>query len=423
MSISALDILGEGGAVAKALAAYEVRPQQLEMAEAIAAALRDCRHLLVEAGTGVGKSFAYLVPAVLHVVREGGRVVVSTNTIALQEQLIHKDIPFLAGALPVTFKAVLVKGRSNYLGLRRLGRASQRQEQLFSDKSRAQLWAIEEWAYETRDGSLSDLPEQPDRDVWEMVRSDRSDCMGRRCPHYAKCFYQLARREAAEAQVLVVNHAMLFSDLAVRGAGASILPDYDYVVLDEAHTVEAVAAEHFGVSVTDAQVRFLLGQLYNERTGRGLLAHGAGRPAIAAARQAREVASQYFLSLQRLREDRPSWNGRLAEPPPVEERLSTTLAELHQSLAAVRNDFEDEQSRFEVALAHGAVPRPVSHRLATPPPGRGRMRVLPGSDRRAGPPAGGHARPPHRRGAFAPRDAVRSGAKRRADVGNAAYRR
>ncbi|MFQ5474127.1 MAG: ATP-dependent DNA helicase, partial [Dehalococcoidia bacterium] len=259
MSSNVVDILGGSGRIACKLPSYELRPQQLEMARAVARAFEEGEHLIVEAGTGVGKSFAYLVPAIAHVIRSGGRVVISTHTIALQEQLIHKDIPFLRSVFPERFSAVLVKGRANYLGLRRLARASARQDLLFASNNEVtELHRIEDWAYSTRDGSLSDLPQQPGATVWDRARSDGDDCLGRRCPQFQKCFYQRARQRAAEAQVLVVNHALLFADLSLRGQGASILPDFDYLVLDEAHTVEGVAGDHLGIGVSNAQVRYLL---------------------------------------------------------------------------------------------------------------------------------------------------------------------
>ena len=157
-----VQLLEPDGLIARKLTNYELRPQQLAMAGEVARAFADREHLLVEAGTGVGKSFAYLIPAVDRIAQHGERVVISTHTIALQEQLCAKDIPFLQSVLPVEFSAVLVKGRGNYIGLRRLARCSQRQEMLFDTRaSFAELRRIEDWAYETEDGSLSDLNPQP----------------------------------------------------------------------------------------------------------------------------------------------------------------------------------------------------------------------------------------------------------------------
>ncbi len=381
--VHAVDILGEEGAVAKKLPKYEVRPQQLEMAEAITEAFEGHQHLLVEAGTGVGKSFAYLVPAIDHVLRNGGRVVVSTHTIALQEQLIEKDIPFLQSVFKTKFTAVLVKGRSNYLGLRRLTRASQRQDQLMSSQRElTELHRIEEWAYQTEDGSLSDLAKQPNPAVWDRVKSERDDCMGRQCPTYEKCFYQRARRRAGGAQLLIVNHAMLFSDLAARSQGASILPDYDFVILDEAHTVEQVAGDHLGTNIANTQVSYLLNSLYNERTGRGILgkhqlaagAKGLNDGLLAAISDAHRHSDDYFEQLDDWQtygggtpgsnqsgapvssrwsagDARPGPTRRLREPPSVEQHVSGALVELQQRILELRGEVKEDGDRSELAAA------------------------------------------------------------------------
>jgi ATP-dependent DNA helicase DinG len=269
MTITAADILGPDGRIAARLANYEHRPQQLEMAEAVERAIAARHHLIAEAGTGVGKSFAYLVPAILAATETQGdgakgnsedapstpKIVVSTHTISLQEQLITKDLPLLNAVIPREFSAVLVKGRRNYVSLRRLDLALQRSQSLFSDDEQLeQLRKIRKWSKATGDGSLSDLPFRPLGQVWDEVASDSSNCMGRRCPTYSKCYYYKDRRRAQHAQTLVVNHALLFSDIALRRAGVSILPDYNVVILDEAHTVESVASDHLGLNTTSGQV-------------------------------------------------------------------------------------------------------------------------------------------------------------------------
>ena len=216
--MNAVDVLGPGGLVQRELPGYEHRPQQLEMAELVGRALADKEHLIVEAGTGVGKSFAYLAPAIgLATGESDKRVVISTHTIALQEQLIEKDIPFLKKILPVEFKAVLVKGRSNYLCLRRLESASRRQDRLFgTERELKNLWRLEGWASETRDGSKRSLPFSVVPAVWQKICADRHSCQGRSCEQYGKCFYQGSRRKMMGAQILVVNHALFFSDLVLR---------------------------------------------------------------------------------------------------------------------------------------------------------------------------------------------------------------
>jgi len=346
------DILGASGRIAEQLAEFEMRPQQLEMAEAVESAFDNGHHLIVEAGTGVGKSFAYLVPAILRAVRHGQRVVISTHTIALQEQLVHKDIPFLRRIMPVDLAAVLVKGRANYIGLRRLARASARQQTLFDTNAKqTELQRIEDWAYTTQDGSLSDLPHEPDRGVWDRVRSDADDCLGRKCPHYRRCFFQAARREAEQAQLLVVNHALLFSDLAMRREGGGVLPEYDLLVLDEAHTVEQVAGDHLGVGVSTNQVRYLLNSLHNERTRHGLLHESGREAAIGAVHDAQDRLTAYIDEMLAFCSARPGSSQRLREPPPVENTLTPTLTELKDALASLRRDATDEQDRHELGSA------------------------------------------------------------------------
>lgn len=263
-------VLSPDGAVAKRLADFELRPQQIEMAQAVSQALADRGRLLVEAGTGVGKSFAYLLPAIERAAVHGERVLVATNTISLQEQLMDRDIPLLRAALPYEFSAVLVKGRSNYLSLRRLQLASERRASLFDEESQIEsLGRIIDWAYETQDGTLASLPVLPEPDVWDRVQSDADNCMGRKCPLFGKCFFQQARKRMESAQLLICNHALFFSDLALRAQGVGFLPDYDHVILDEAHNVEDVASRHFGLSLTQGRILHLLNMLVSRRGGRG----------------------------------------------------------------------------------------------------------------------------------------------------------
>ena len=227
------EILGPAGRIAARLEHYELRPEQLAMADAVARAIRDKHHLIAEAGTGVGKSFAYLVPAILAVAQGGQpqgestqrRVIISTHTISLQEQLIQKDLPLLNSVIPLEFTAVLVKGRHNYLSLRRLGLASARATSLFHRPDEfALLRSLVDWSRETADGSLADLDYQPLAGVWDEVESDSGNCLGRKCPTFKDCFYYQARRRVQNAQILVVNHALFFSDLALRAPGPASCP-------------------------------------------------------------------------------------------------------------------------------------------------------------------------------------------------------
>jgi ATP-dependent DNA helicase DinG len=302
--MSITSILGPGGAIARQLQNYEVRPQQLEMAAAVARAIDERRHLMVEAGTGVGKSFAYLVPALLAALDDKEcRVVVSTHTISLQEQLINKDIPFLQEIMPQEFSAVLVKGRSNYISLRRLRVARQRQGTLLAeDRDVRQLEEISRWARQTRDGSRSDLAFKPQPVVWDLVESDSNNCLGRHCPDHPQCFYFKARKQIHGANLLIVNHALFFSDLALRRSGGDfgLLPKYRVAILDEAHTVEDVAADHMGLQITRGQIEYVLNKLYSARQGRahGLLtAHGANE-ALQQVNATRAAAESFFRQIQ-----------------------------------------------------------------------------------------------------------------------------
>ena len=205
----------ESGPLSKAKN-FEFRPQQQEMAVAVARALEEERHLVVEAGTGVGKSLAYLTPAILEAIEEHKKAIVSTHTINLQEQLLYKDIPILKKILPVEFEAALVKGRQNYLCPRRLERALQQANELFTGPEQKELNRLAEWARTTRDGSLSDLSVEPDPKVWIQVCSEAHICTQKTCGQDSRCFYQQARKRLLAADILVINHTLLFILLATR---------------------------------------------------------------------------------------------------------------------------------------------------------------------------------------------------------------
>jgi ATP-dependent DNA helicase DinG len=345
----ATDWLAPDGRIAQHLPGFEARPQQSAMAEAVARAFQSERHLAVEAGTGVGKTFAYLVPAIEQILHNKRRIVVSTHTIALQEQLIHKDVPFLRTALGEPFKAELVKGRHNYLCVRRLKGASTRQKSLFNNvRLRNALHALEDWAYHTQDGSLSDLSEAPPGELWEKVRSEHNNCLGRRCPHSDVCFYQRARRRAEAADLLIVNHALLIADLVLRRENANVLPDYHLAILDEAHTLEQVASSQFGTNVTQGNVQRLLAGLFNERTGKGYLASlgddGYRQKVIAA----QSACTQFFNDLLNWQRTRGRSNGRLVTQPDVKNPLSPALGAAARALQALQKSLPREEDRFEL---------------------------------------------------------------------------
>jgi Rad3-related DNA helicase/REP element-mobilizing transposase RayT len=326
------DILGPGGAIARRLGkGYEPRAQQLEMATAVERALSQDKHLVVEAGTGVGKSFAYLVPAIDYVLRTKKRVVISTHTISLQEQLVDKDIPLLQSVYPDEFSAVLVKGRGNYLCHRRLDQARARQNMLFdNDLQLEALWQIEEWAQDTHDGSLASLPMLPEMAVWEKVNAEAGNCLGKRCNYFDKCHWQAAKRRMQSGQLLIVNHALFFSDLALKMAGATYLPKYDAVIFDEAHTLEDVAGQHFGIRLSEAAVRYQLRTLYDRRRGSGILStHGSSaNAAIGCVLELHDEAELFFDRIAHWQEKFGRPNGRVHEPVDVPNDLTPRLNDL-----------------------------------------------------------------------------------------------
>ncbi|MEM1446815.1 MAG: helicase C-terminal domain-containing protein [Planctomycetota bacterium] len=363
MSFDPAAILSPDGPVARRLGDdFERRPQQMAMIEAVDDALQRKHHLMIEAGTGVGKSFAYLLPALRLILgsddapgsEQRKRVVVSTHTIALQEQIIEKDIPLLQAVLPGEFTAVLAKGRGNYVSIRRANRTWERAANLFDRSEEHQsVSAVLDWLKDTPDGSLATLPQLPAPGVWNDVQSDREDCKGKRCPTYNQCFYQAARRRMHNADLLVVNHALFFADLALRSSGGGLLPPYDAVILDEAHTVEDVAADHFGTSVSRFQVSYLLGRLLRPRKGSGVLMGLQGRVDANAWNKAAESVSDARFAADRFFDDLGQWqerrgarhNGRLREPPDLEDELSGALVSLSNRLRILADAVGDSEGK------------------------------------------------------------------------------
>ena len=374
------EFLVPGGRLSLRLPGWEPRPQQLEMADVVAAAIATGGHAIIEAGTGVGKSLAYLVPAVLAVTADQSepseheqagaaadleddlepdaaagprparprRVVISTHTIALQEQLVTKDIPVVAAVMPREFSAVLVKGRGNYVSLRRLALALERSGSLFQDDDELrELRDLGTWAKHTADGSLADLPFVPRPAVWEEIQSDSGNCMGRGCPTHQQCHYYAARRRMAHAQVLVVNHALFFSDLSLRRSGASLLPEHDVVIFDEAHMVESVAGEHLGIGASSGSLERVLSKLYNERTHRGLLVHYTMSDLQNDVLRCRRAAEDFFGAVRAAVAARgePPW--RVAAPHLVPDTLGDELLKLARRLRAAAEEISGEAERHD----------------------------------------------------------------------------
>ena len=356
------EVLGPDGLIAKQLTGYESRPQQLEMAEAVASALLSNEHLVVEAGTGVGKSFAYLLPAINLALDAHEPVVISTNTINLQEQLIYKDIPFLQQVLPQPFTAALAKGRGNYLSRRRLDSLLSYERGLFDTKAEVEdLARVVEWVNVTEDGSKADLEPQPMFEIWNKVASDTDNCLRQRCPTYDTCFYFKARTEVNEADLIIVNHHLLFADWALRKANpyAAILPEYRYLILDEAHHLEATATEHTSVEFSNARVKRFLDSLCNPQGKAGLFIRFESTGSIRLVEDAREEANQQFalimswLERQGARDRGHGVTHTVNRADFVRNVLDEPLTELQVRLKSLKDaaTTEDDQQEIDAHLS------------------------------------------------------------------------
>jgi ATP-dependent DNA helicase DinG len=258
------EIFGPGGLIARAHPDYEYRPGQIQMAEAVLRAFTEKRHLIVEAGTGTGKTLAYLVPAIAAAVSRGGRTIISTGTKNLQEQLMEKDVPFLQQVLPRKFTAAYMKGRGNYACLQKIKRAETMpildglDEMDYFDE-------VRRWARESQTGDRAELTELPEYlSFWRHIDARSETCLGQKCPEYDACFITRMRQRAMDADIVIVNHHLFFADLALRGGQyGQVLPDYSAVVFDEAHQIEDVAAEYFGAQVSSYQLEDIVRDLAN----------------------------------------------------------------------------------------------------------------------------------------------------------------
>lgn len=261
-------LISNGGALSKLSEFFEERPVQISLLESIAKSFNDSKIGVFEAGTGVGKSYSYLIPSAIWALNNNEKVVISTGTINLQQQLCEKDIPFVEKILGKKIKFVLMKGRQNYICKRRLNDAASVLE-LFEDETE-EIKKIAEWAESSDSGSRSDMTFMPSENVWSKVNSESDACMGMRCPFHSECFVMQVRKEAAGANLIVVNHHLLFADIESRmsGAGyndAAVLPPYKHLVFDEAHGIENAATSFFSESLTRFKITKLLNQMYRKR--------------------------------------------------------------------------------------------------------------------------------------------------------------
>jgi ATP-dependent DNA helicase DinG len=320
---------------------FEYRPQQQQMAVATAEALVKGEHLVVEAGTGVGKSLAYLVPAILFAVAEKKKAIISTHTINLQEQLTEKDLPMLKAILPVEFRFTMLKGRANYLCSRRLWKAMQQADSLFTSPEIEELRRIHEWSQKTTDGSLSDFELEPDPKVWASVCSERGLCSPKVCGaqsdfarDHGVCFFQRARGRFMSADVLVLNHTLFFTLLGgidEDAANGGLLFKNDFMVFDEAHTVERVASRHIGLSLSNRQLRFTLQRLWNPKTGKGLLASLLQGKTVRQVGELIEEADKFFAKIEQAGDElhrQQASRFRAANPESPETRAGRSWTEL-----------------------------------------------------------------------------------------------
>jgi len=331
---------------------FEYRPEQQEMAVAVARALEEERHLVVEAGTGVGKSIAYLAPSILYAIQEKKKAIVSTHTINLQEQLLHKDIPILKKVLPIEFEAALMKGRQNYLCPRRLERALQQASELFTTSETAELARIAEWATTTTDGSLSDLAIEPDPKVWTQVCSEAHICTGKTCGQGSNCFFQQARKRLLAADVIVINHTLLFMLLGspeeqLERESGYLFPN-DFIIFDEAHTLEQTASRQIGIGVSQYGLRATVQRLYNARTRKGLFTVTRDAAGVTLAAALVEEIDAFFRAIDERCDFRKGREVRIRAVDFVPDTISGRLIALQARVAEVVKRTEDEFLKAEL---------------------------------------------------------------------------
>jgi len=344
-------IFSENGQLSKAKN-FEFRPQQQEMAVAVARALEEERHLVVEAGTGVGKSLAYLTPAILFALEQHKKAIVSTHTINLQEQLLYKDIPILKKILPVEFEAALMKGRHNYLCPRRLERALQQQNELFTGPEQNELTRLAEWVGTTRDGSLSDLSVEPDPKVWTQVCSEPHICTGKSCGQQSTCFYQQARKRLLSSDVIVINHTLLFMllgspDQQEERESGYLFPN-DFIIFDEAHTVEQVASRQIGIGISQYGLRSTIQRLYNARTRKGLFTIMRDAIGVRLAAELVDELEGFFAVIESACDFRKGREFRVRAPELVPDMITGRLTGLQARIADVSKRADDEFLKAEL---------------------------------------------------------------------------
>ena len=345
------DMFGEEGRLSGAKN-FEYRLEQQQMAAAVASALDESRHLVVEAGTGVGKSLAYLVPAVLFALEHKRKAIISTNTINLQEQILQKDIPIVRALIDRPFEAALLKGRQNYLCPNRLDRALQLQNDLFTGSEQLELTRIKEWSQRTTEGTLSDLDIEPELAVWTQVCSEPHICTPKTCGADGRCFYQEARKKLLTADLIVVNHTLFFlaleklADAENRSSGY-IFPN-DFVILDEAHRVESVAAREIGIGVSQYGLKQALQRLYNPKSKKGLFTLLRAQEAIRETSESIETVDQFFQSVDSASDFRKGRECRVRKPDLVPDSVTIPLTRVQAAVITAVKETDDDKLKSEL---------------------------------------------------------------------------
>jgi len=344
-------MFGPGGLLSKAKN-FEHRSAQQDMACAVARSLEHTRHLIVEAGTGIGKSLAYLLPAIHFAVEHKRKALVSTHTINLQEQLFHKDIPLVHKLVDFDFNAALLKGRANYICPHRLQRARTHAADLFVSSEQAELERLWQWLQTTTDGTLSDFNEAPDPKVWAQVCSEAHVCTPRTCGGNPKCFYQQARKRLLDADLVVLNHTLFFTCLGgidedLLAGGGYLFPN-DFAIFDEAHNLEAAAARHIGLSVGSSSFRYQLQRLYHPTTRKGLLVAARCLEGQKLVTGLLDLGDQFFAQVENAAHFDQGNVWRTRRPDLVPDTLSLPAMQLRQVLLEAAQDCEEETRQAEL---------------------------------------------------------------------------
>lgn len=339
---------------------YEPRPQQVAMACAIAEALDNERNLCVEAPTGVGKTFAYLVPALFHAKKQDKPVIVSTHTIHLQEQIIQRDVPFLEKLLGRHINAVVAKGRSNYLCLRKLADIADMDAELLPGAEAIDdIAKLTSWAENTTTGDHGDMTEAISPNLWNAVASERGNCLNAKCEFFESCFLMKARRRVAQAELIIANHAFFFAALAMQDhkngtpdddKQEKLLPEPAAVIIDEGHTLEDNAANHLALRGESFVINKLLNRLYNRERATGLLADNAFLIAQDAINLAKHKASLFFTQILQWLEPQHKDPLRYTVPGHIPDYLAEPLQTVEAELDTIIHRLTEDEATLKTEL-------------------------------------------------------------------------